>query len=152
MPAFDLKWLMFTMVSMSRINVVTKEVMKDYYKGKSIFHAKNWDQMSVHDDLELFYEQSKSGPSIYPLSIYPLIYGIYPNTVTFCFPKLTDEELLLLKNKDVDYLKTYCDFHMGENPDVKEADMLKSKSKSKFAYCLCTRSSGYFFKNFPTIQ
>ena len=72
---------------------------------------------------------------------------IYPCVSTFFLPKLTDDELLLLENKDENYLKMYSDFHMGHDPDVKEADMLKSKSKSKFAYCLCERSSGYFSSN-----
>ena len=62
MPVFGLKSLMFTMIAMTRIKVVTKEIMKAYYKGK--FHDKNSDQMSVNDDLELIYEHIKSGRTL----------------------------------------------------------------------------------------
>ena len=63
----------------------------------------------------------------------------------FFLPMLTDEELILLENKDENYLRLYADFHSGDNPDVDEADMIESQSKSKFAYCLCFRISGYFY-------
>ena len=48
----------------------------------------------------------------------------------FFLPMLTDEELILLENKDENYLRLYADFHSGDNPDVDEGDMIESLSKS----------------------
>ena len=132
--AIKLKSLMITVISMERNSVITKEVMKDCYKG--IFHKPyklGFDRMSVHDDLDLLFEQTKYGQIINPS--YSSVYFL---------PKLTDDELLLLKNKNKDYLKTFSIFHHGQNPDVDVAEMIKSKSKSKFAYCMCTRISRRF--------
>ena len=130
MAGTKLMSLTFTMISMIRMNVITKEVMKDFYKGKiqDCFGFNGW---SVQDDLDRFFDQTKNFQFIDPSTAF-----------MFFLPKLTDDELILLRNKDENYLKLYADFHFDKNPDVNEAEMIKSKSKSKFAYCMCFRISG----------
>ena len=128
---FECESFTITAIAMARNNVVTKEVMKKHYKGK--FKHDHFFKISVHDDLDSFFEQTKNFRFIDPSVI-----------GTFFLPKLTNEELLLLKNKDENYLKLYAEYHFGQNPDVDETEMMKSKSKSKFAYCLCQRISRSF--------
>lgn len=132
MKKYKIKSLMFTIVSMFKSHLVTKENMEDFYKG--LFEdANGFDKASVHDDLESVFEQIKleniAG------SILPPPLGMY------CLPKLTEEELLLVQNKDEDYLRTFAEFHGDGNPDIPEYIMNVSESKSKFAYCMCFRVS-----------
>ena len=133
MKKYKIKSLMFTIVSMFKSHLVTKENMEDYYKGR-FEDANGFDKASVHDDLESVFEQIKLeniGGSILP----PPPLGMY------CLPKLTEKELLLVQNKDEDYLRTFAEFHGDGNPDIPEYIMNVSESKSKFAYCMCFRVS-----------
>ena len=132
MKDLNLRSLTFTMIFMDRSHIVTKKVMKDYYKGQ-YQDMRGFDKLSVQDDLDDFYDQAKT------------FHFVDSSAGMFFLPMLTDEELILLENKDENYLRLYADFHSGDNPDVDEADMIESQSKSKFAYCLCFRISGYFY-------
>ena len=135
MENLKLNSLIFTAVVMVRSHIVTKKVMKEYYKGE-FDNNDGFDKLSVQDDLDSFFDQAST------------FYFVNPSTAgMFFLPMLTDEELLLLENKDENYLKLYADYHYGENPDVDEADMIESQSKSKFAYCMCFRFSGSFLIN-----
>ena len=132
MKKYKMKSSMFTMISMFKSHLVTKEVMEDYYKGR--FKDENdFDKASVHDDLEIFFEKNKLGNDIELVPPPPL--GMY------CLPKLTEDELLLINNKDEDYLRTFAYFHVNESPDIEDDEMKLSESKSKFAYCMCFRVS-----------
>ena len=139
MKKHKIKSSMYTIISMFKNHLVTKEVMEDYYKGR--FKDENdFDKASVHDDLEMFFEAIKLGNDCGNLeSVVPPPLGMY------CLPKLTEEELLLLKNKDEEYLRGFAGFANGHgNPDVDEHEMKLSESKSKFAYCMCVRISNQF--------
>ena len=132
MENLKLKSLIFTMVFMFRNHIVTKEEMKDFYKGK-FEDDKGFDKLSVQDDLDSFFDQANT------------FYFVDASTAgMFHLPMLTDEELTYLENKDENYLRLYADFHTGENPDVDALSMIKSQSKSKFAYYMCLRFSGSF--------
>ena len=123
---YNIKSFLFTMISMFKGQLVTKEMMKSIYQG--LFN----DETSVGDDLELFFEEIKLGNDIEMVSRTGL--GMY------YLPKLTVEEMILLNNKDEDYLRTFI-VHPYENPDVNEAEMELSESKSKFACYFCVRTS-----------
>ena len=63
-----------------------------------------------------------------------------PGLEMFYFPKLTDEEMTLVGNKDEDYLRTFF-VYPHASPDIQEDIMKLSESKSKFAYHFCLRIS-----------
>ena len=135
MKKYKIKSWIFTIISMFKNRLVTKEVMADYYKGR--FKDENdFDKASVHDDLETFFEGINLENDIE--SVVPPPLGM------FCLPKLTEEELILVKNKDEEYLRGFGEFHGTGNPDVDEHEMKLSESKSKFAYCMCLRISSRF--------
>lgn len=81
---------------------------------------------SLHDDLDSFFFKLQHEPFSH-------------NVITFCIPKLSDEELKLFERNDELHLNNYFWHFLGRNPDVSEAEMAKSESKSKYAFCSCWR-------------
>ena len=79
-----------------------------------------WRAYSVNDDLESFFEDLRLGKE--------------PDekVYTYFLPKLTEEEMELVEQKETNYLKTFSEGFLGGNPDVPEAEMLLSESDSKF--------------------
>ena len=131
MKKYKINFSLFTIISMFKSHLVTKEVMEDYYKG--LFKDESdFDKASVNDDLEILLDEIKLGNNFVNL---PPPLGMY------CLPKPTEEELYLLNNKDETYLRTFADFHADDSPDIDEDEMNLSESKSKFAYCMCYRIS-----------
>ena len=82
---------------------------------------------SVHDDLEEFIQTLRKG------------IVNEENVFTFCFPKLDENEMIKILNKNEDYLKTFYKYYLGENPDVPDNQMVLSESKSKFSMVVCSR-------------
>ena len=79
---------------------------------------------SVHDDTDTFTMLLLDGLQKEDFSI------------TYFFPKLSEEELKLVKDKNKDHLRTYSYYHCeGLDPDVPKEEMAKSKSKSKYVAC-----------------
>ena len=111
MKKYKINSVMVTIIDMWRLNLITKEAMENYCKGKRI--QKN----SVNDDLESLFDDLRLGRQ--PLEYCP----------TYFLPKLTKEELKAVERKDPDYLKT---FSLAGNADVPEAEMKLSESDSKF--------------------
>ena len=111
-----------------RSNLVTKEVMLDYYKGK--IKSKNpkfsWEE-SVQEDLETFFEKLKIGKEE-PADV-----------ATYFFPKLTQEELKLIEMKDQDHLQEYVWHIIGRQVDVDSDEMENSESDSKYVRAQCVR-------------
>ena len=109
---------MVTKIYMSRRKLITKEEMEKYTKGE-------YDDRkdSVNYDLESFLEDLRLGKE--------------PDekVYTYFLPKLTEEEMELVEQKDTNYFQT---FFWSWNPDVPEAEMLLSESDSKFV-----RGGGY---------
>ena len=58
---------------------------------------------------------------------------------SFFTPKLTNEELKLVQERNEEHLNTYLDYFYGHNPDVDVEEMKKSDSKSKYVYARCLR-------------
>ena len=108
-----IKSIMVTWLWMSRNNLITKELMENFCKGK--YKITN----SVNDDLESFLEdqlvENEPGEILHR---------------TYFFPKLTKEELKLVERKDSSYLETF----RNPNPDVKKTEMELSESDSKFVH------------------
>ena len=90
---------------------------------------------SVHDDLEEFIQTLRKG------------IVNEENVFTFCFPKLDENEMIQIVNKNEDYLKTFYKYYLGENPDVPDNQMVLSESKSKFSMVACSRHTFRLGKN-----
>jgi len=140
MQKYNIKSAILTMISMFKGQLITKEEMEYYYKA----HFEDDDDFSpttsLQDDLEFFLEQIRRGNDFE-------LWATPPGLLTFYLPKLTDEEMILVKNKDEDYLRTFMQFYGEESPDyisgpdIDEEEMKLSESKSKFAFWVCFRKS-----------
>lgn len=132
---YQLKSCLFTLISMFKSHLVPKNVMEDYYKGSLkdenlSLTIENYRE-SVHDNLDTFFEQIKLGNNVE--SVLP--------TLGMCwFPKLTEDELVLVENKNEDYSRTFADF-LGIYQNIDEHKTKNSESESKFAFCMCFRIS-----------
>ena len=80
---------MVTIIYMARFHTITKEVMEKYCKGEKD------EKVSVNDDLESFFEDLRLGKE--------------PNEIvdTYFLPRLTEEEMELVKRKDTSYLASF---------------------------------------------
>ena len=98
--------------------------MKAHYKKDKPAHCcfGHYDG-SVHDDTDTF--------------TMVLLDGLHNEDffINYFFPKLSPEELKLVKNKNKDHLRTYSYHCHGSDPDVPKEEMAKSKSKSKYIAC-----------------
>lgn len=136
-----MKFAILTVVEMCRLKLVTTETMVSH-------HDENYCDYedSVNDDLDFFYEGLKLG----------LVCN--ESIKTFCFPKLTANEMKLMKMRDEDHLNSYAVYFEGgvdggedfsrEDPDVDESEMKQSESKSKYVDVLCHRAT-YVIQNRP---
>ena len=111
-----------------RSNLVTKEVMLGYYKGKikSKTSYFSWEE-SVQEDLEAFFEKLRNGKVE------------RADVATYFFPKLTEEELKLVEMKDPDHLQEYVWHVVGRQVDVDSDEMENSESDSKYVRAKCVR-------------
>ena len=115
MEKYKMKSVMVTIIDLSRLNLITKEVMEDIYMGKNYTHYIR--QCSINDDLESFFEDLRLGKQ--PLEL----------CWTYFLPKLTKEKLKAIEIKDPTYLAS---FSVVGGKDVPEAQMKLSESDSKF--------------------
>ena len=118
------------MLMMSRWNLVTKEKVKKTAEGK-LKTDSDWKDYegSINDDLESFLINLQNQKEMRKEVVYS------------CFtPKLKNEELKLVEERNEEHLKTYG-FYMvnGLNPDVDVEEMKKSDSKSKYVHGRCLR-------------
>ena len=112
-----IKSVMVTSIHSRRWELITKEKMESYAKGKEN------EKDSVNDDLESLFEDIQVGKE--------------PDEwiETYHLPKLTEEELELVERKDTRFLRTFY----SPNPDVDETEMKLSESESKYVKGLCWR-------------
>lgn len=111
---------MVTSIGMQRRCLITNEKRDDYCAGKQS------EVESVTDDLEYLLQDIR-------LNQQP-----DDSVWTYFLPKLTEEEMELVKRKDDDYLKIFTYHKLA---DVREADMKMSESDSKFCYTYCFRKT-----------
>ena len=120
MKRYNIQSVMVTRIQMGRSSIITKETMESYCKGEEE------EKDSINDDLESFFEDLRLGKE--------------PNqhVWTYFLPKLTEEEMELVKSKDSSYLQTFV---KSSDPDVPEAEMKLSESDSKFVQALGSRKT-----------
>ena len=125
MNKYKIESVMVTTVNLRRQELITKEMMEDYCKGR------NDQKDSVNDDLESFFEELRIGK--------------VPDewVFTYFLPKLTEKELELVERKDPAYFET---FRYGFR-SMREAYMKPTDSDTKFVQGLCGRKT--FTINIP---
>ena len=130
MKKYGINEAMVTIIRMRRYNLITKEKMEDYYKGKEENKVTGWDKESVHDDLDSFFDKLQNG------------WWEEESVYTYFLPKLTEKEKKLVEQKDKDHLMSYR-WHadVGIDPDVSKKEMDESESKSKFVRGFCKRQT-----------
>ena len=122
---------MFTMLHMHRWKLVTKEKAKKAYEGK-LKNEEEWEdyEQSIGDDLETFFKNLQSQKEIENEFV-----------ESFFLPKLTEDELKLVEQRNEQHLSTYLEHYDGLNPDVDPEEMKKSESRSKYVHGRCIRST-----------
>ena len=112
---------------MVRWKLVTKEKTKEAYEGK-LKNDEEWKDhdVSINDDFETFFTNLQGQKEIENEWVY-----------SFFLPKLTEEELKLVEDKNEQHLSTYY----LRNPDVDPEEMKRSDSKSKYVYGRCWRAT-----------
>ena len=118
-----------TMMWMIRWNLVTKEKVKKAAEGK-LKNDQDWEykEGSINDDLERFFTNLRNQKGVK-----------IENAFSFFTPKLTNEELKLVQERNKEHLKAYSDYFGGKIPDVDVEEMKKSDSKSKYVHGYCWR-------------
>ena len=129
MRKYGIQSAILTRLVMYRRKLVTKEKVKQAYEGK-LKNEEEWKhyEQSIHDDLEIFFENLQGQKEI-------------KNEVvgSFFLPKLTEDELKLVEEKNEQHLGSYWEHYLGRNPDVLVEEMNKSDSKSKYVHGRCSR-------------
>ena len=142
MKKFKLESVMVTNLYMERRNLITKEKMESHYNGEETSDGRiagnPYEDLtdgetlkeSVNDDLDSFFEDLRLGKEP------------EERVSTFFLPKLTQEELELMKRKDDNYETTFNFPHIyWRDADVKDAEMKLSESDSKFVRALAHRKT-----------
>ena len=113
-----------TILNMGRWNLMTKEKVKRAAEG----YFRKYYVGSINDDLEKFLINLQNQKEVKDEFV-----------KSFFLPKLTNEELKLVQERNEEHLKTYYYHRKGENPDVDDEEMKKSESKSKYVQGQCQR-------------
>ena len=125
MKIYGIQSSVLTMFYIGRGHLITQEKTKMAYDGK-LKNDEDWKRYkgSMNDDLESFFENLQ------------LKKEVEQNWIrSFFLPKLTNDELKLVEEKNLEHLESYGNFVNGENPDVDIEEMKKSNSKSKYIHC-----------------
>ena len=94
LQTYELKSVLITMLTMERVNLVTKEAMKEFYKGNRIENKQSGDEMfkmygiSMNDDFEEVFEKINRGNYLED----EVPDGEFIGNGTFFLPKITEEE------------------------------------------------------------
>ena len=115
--SFGLEKISITAVTLIKNLVFTKEKMKRISSSRSF--GWTW-EMSLGDDLEKHLENFRNNDFSSDILIDGIVF----------MPMLTSKEMKLLKNNDAKLLKSFSQ----KNPDVPIEQMMKSNSKSKYAF------------------
>ena len=132
MKNYGIRTAILTMLNMWRCNLVTKETVQQAYDGKLKDEIDWKDRESVHDDLEKFFSNLENHESVGEEWVN-----------SFFTPKLTEEELKLVEERNEQHLSTYEDHFQGINPDLNLEEMKKSDSASKYVHGCCIRQTFY---------
>ena len=119
-----IKLALVTILTMSRHNLITKERMEVYPKGKSRI------KKSVHDDLDHFVEKLQHQKFKYKHHICKAI-------PSYFLPKLTEEEKQLVESKNTEFMQTL----LFKDPNEILRKMKKSKSETMYVRGICWRQT-----------
>ena len=99
------------------------------------------DQGSINDHLESLFENFPNEAENSHEIVQNEYLWYHKDTHSYFLPKLTNEELKLIEEKNQDYLNTFGRFQSlyGISPDVDLEEMKKSESKDKYVHCKCLR-------------
>merc|ERR1711917_146928 len=113
------------MLNMRRINLITKEKSKEAAEGK-LKNEPGWRlyEGSINDDLDSFIDHLLNSNKVEN-----------ENVRSFFLPKLTEEELKLVEEKNQEHMMSYLD-ELDADVDVEE--MKQSDSKDKYLHSWCT--------------
>ena len=116
-----------THIYMQRYRLLTKEEMEMFYTAKHKILSQIL-QQSVQEDLESFNHNC--------------ILGRFKEEKyrSFFFQRLTNREMVLVEKKDESFFQSWNALHPTQ-PDVSDARMKMSDSKSKYLYAQCLRQS-----------
>ena len=149
---YELDSILVTTLYMFKDLLISKEKMDHICTGKAYRQIQdrhedeehlgdtNRCEESVNDDLESFFENLRIG-------LQPNFFRFNYWNWTHFLPKLTQDELKLVEEKNKDYFQTFL---WSTNPDVDEDEMKSSSSSSKFVSGYCRRKT-FRIKN-PTFQ
>ena len=115
---YNIRKAMLTIISMSRLSLITKEGMEDKCMDK------DEERQSINDDLESLFQDLQLGsePDYF--------------VSTYFLPKLTEEELELVERDDSTYTRTILSgTYLDEN------EMKASGSDSKYVNTFCERET-----------
>ena len=131
MRKYGIQSSILTRLSMWRRDLVTKETVKKAVEGK-MKNDEYWikEEESINDDLESFLINLQNQKEVKQESVR-----------RFFTPKLTNEELILVQERNEEHLRTYWIHYDGNNPDVDVEEMKKSDSNSKYVHGRCLRST-----------
>ena len=143
MRKYGIQSAILTVLVMRRWKLITKEKSKLAYEGK-LKNEEDWKnrEQSIGDDLETFFENLQSQKEIEKEIVR-----------SFFLPKLTEDELKLVEQRNEQHLSTYSNHYEELNPDVDPEEMKKSDSRSKYVHGRCWRSTIHLAlksKNPPT--
>ena len=129
MRKYEIQSSILTMLCMVRGNLVTKETVTKAAEGK-LKNELGWknEKQSINDDLERLFINLQNQKEVKEELV-----------VSFFTPKLTNEEMKLVQERNQEHLRTYLDHRLGGNPDVDEEEMKKSDSQSKYVHGRCGR-------------
>ena len=124
---FQIQTANITHIYMQRYRLLTKEEMEMFYTGKHKILSQIL-QQSVQEDLESFNHNC--------------ILGTFKDEKyrSFFFQRLTNKEMELVEKKDESFFRSWNALHPTQ-PDVSDARMKMSDSKSKYLYAQCLRQS-----------
>ena len=129
MGKYGIQSSILTMLTMQRMELITKEKAKKTAKGtlKQQYSMPRWEHngVSINDDLDSLFHKFQNQEEIKNEAV-----------PSFCTPKLTKEELQLVEQKDIEHMKTYF---WNERADIDVEEMAKSDSKDKYLHTRCRR-------------
>ena len=128
MKSYGIQSATLTILNMMRFKLITKEKVAQLYEGK--FKKSKGLKGSINDDLEAFFTKLQYTKKIKNKKVH-----------SFLTPKLTDEEMKLVEERNELHIATYLNHYFGEQYDVDEEEMEKSESKSKYVYGGCWRDT-----------
>ena len=128
MREYGIQSSILTMLRMHRENLITKEKSKQAAEGK-LKNEPGWRDYegSINDDLDLFINNLQNSNEVEDEDV-----------ESFFLPKLTEEELELVEEKNREHMMSYV-WRFDADVDVEE--MKQSDSKDKYVRSTCLRET-----------